>query len=93
MLLGIIRNSALCLLCRARHNRHTFASQLVMNGIDLTTVKTLLGHKNIKMTLRYAHLAPAHMARAVEILGEKLTAKSGWTKTIQTEQGGQNDEA
>jgi len=34
--------------------RHTFATQLVMNGFDLTTVKEVLGHKDIKMTLRYS---------------------------------------
>jgi len=48
--------------------RHTFASQLIMSGVDLTTVKELLGHKDIKMTLRYAHLAPAHKTKAVNIL-------------------------
>ena len=57
--------------------RHTFASHLVMAGVDITTVKELLGHKDIKMTLRYAHLAPAHKVKAVDILdstinGEKL---------------------
>jgi len=48
--------------------RHTFASHLVMAGVDITTVKELLGHKDIKMTLRYAHLAPAHKVKAMDVL-------------------------
>jgi integrase len=39
-----------------------------MAGIDITTVKELLGHKTLTMTLRYAHLAPSHKVKAVDIL-------------------------
>ena len=55
--------------------RHTFASHLVMAGIDITTVSRLLGHKSLTMTLRYSHLAPSHMANAVNVLDNTLTGK------------------
>jgi site-specific recombinase XerD len=48
--------------------RHTFASRLVMKGVDITTVAALMGHKRIQMTMRYAHLAPEHKQAAVDLL-------------------------
>jgi hypothetical protein len=50
--------------------RHTFASRLVMAGVDIRTVQELLGHKTISMTVRYSHLAPK-LTRAA---GERLDA-------------------
>jgi site-specific recombinase XerD len=48
--------------------RYTFASRLVMKGVDIRTVQELMGHKTIQMTVRYAHLAPQHKLAAVERL-------------------------
>jgi site-specific recombinase XerD len=58
--------------------RHTFASRLVMAGVDLRTVQELMGHKTIAMTCRYAHLAPSHKLAAVE----RLSATAPRQKTV-----------
>jgi Phage integrase family len=52
--------------------RHTFASHLVMAAVDLVTVKDLLGHTGINMTVRYSHLVPEHKAQAVAKLEERF---------------------
>jgi integrase len=49
--------------------RHTFASRLTRAGVDIVTVKELLGHSSISITMRYAHNNHASKARAVELLG------------------------
>jgi len=48
--------------------RHTFASRLAMEGVELMTIRELLGHKSMAMTLRYAHLSPEHRRIAIERL-------------------------
>ena len=51
--------------CGMHKLRHTFASHLVQNGVDLYRVSKLLGHSSIKMTEIYAHLAQADLKTAV----------------------------
>jgi integrase len=48
--------------------RHTAASHMVMRGASLKEVQEVLGHRDFKMTLRYAHLSPSHLRSAVERL-------------------------
>jgi integrase len=48
--------------------RHTFASHFVMRGGDLKALQEILGHSDIKTTMRYAHLSKAHKAAAINLL-------------------------
>jgi integrase len=59
--------------------RHCFASNLVMEGVDIMTVKELMRHKTLDMTLRYSHLAPNHKTKAVNILDRVMSLKSRQT--------------
>ena len=57
-------------------NRHTFASRLVMAGVDLRTVQDLGGWKTLQM-VRYAHLAPERLVAAVERMVSQAPRDSG----------------
>lgn len=48
--------------------RHSFASQLVSEGVSIYIVQALLGHSTVQMTMRYAHLAPSATRGAVDVL-------------------------
>jgi integrase len=48
--------------------RHTFCSRLIMHDVGLKTAQTLMGHKTISMTARYAHLSSEHLDAAIEKL-------------------------
>lgn len=54
--------------------RHTFASHLAQRGISLDKIQSLLGHKEFKMTQRYAHLLPKNFQEAVNVLDSMETA-------------------
>lgn len=59
--------------------RHTFASHLVSLGVPLRAVQELLGHADVKMTMRYAHLAPRERSRAIRLLNNaSSSATTDW---------------
>jgi len=66
--------------------RHTFGSHLVMQGIDLKTVQQVLGHKDIKMTMRYSHLSPEYVQEAIERLDSVWTLYGHQKKNQQKKQ-------
>ena len=63
--------------------RHTFASRLVMKGVDLYTVSKLMGHHSLEMTERYPHLAPDYLKDTVNVLVSSNPSDTG-TDTNQT---------
>ncbi len=64
--------------------RHTAATWMVMAGIDLVTVSEILGHSDIKMTMRYAHPTPENRRRAVEALAAVFSRESNDMDTYRT---------
>jgi integrase len=70
--------------------RHTFASRLVMAGVDLPTVKELMGHKRIDMTMRYAHLSPDHKRTAITVLDQSKQKVPAIFPTVRKAAGGRS---
>ena len=66
--------------CRFHDLRHTTATRLVMKGIDLPTIKEILGHTVIQTTLRYSHPTPDHKRWAMEVLNIALDGHQTDTK-------------
>ncbi|PLK79254.1 integrase, partial [Klebsiella pneumoniae] len=66
--------------------RHTFAAHFMMSGGNILALQKILGHHDIKMTMRYAHLAPDHLETALRFnplatlpSGDKVAAAVGIT--------------
>jgi integrase len=56
--------------------RHTFATNLAMNGTPLNVVQALLGHSSITTTMRYAHVAPSALRTAIALANPRTAAMS-----------------
>jgi len=63
--------------------RHTFASRLIEKGVDIVTVRDLLGHSSVKLTERYTHSRNESRRRAIELLEPKSAEE--WTHDRHTE--------
>jgi integrase len=56
--------------------RHTFITRLVQAGVSLPEVAALAGHRDIRMTMRYAHLAPQHLRNSIAVLEARRIERS-----------------
>ncbi|MBT6066375.1 MAG: tyrosine-type recombinase/integrase, partial [Proteobacteria bacterium] len=70
--------------CTPHTLRHTCASWMVMEGRSLMEVRDILGHSTVKMTERYAHLAPERLREAVSVLetGRTFAVPSSTTRRL-----------
>jgi len=66
--------------CRFHDLRHTFATRLVENNVDLVTVKELLGHSTIATTMRYSHPSPKHKKEAIATLDYHGSITEGYER-------------
>jgi len=64
---------------RFHDTRHTFASYLVMAGVDIYRVSKLLGHSSVRVTERYSHLSPEYGKAAVGTLDRRMETDTLWT--------------
>ena len=56
-----------------------------MNGVDLNTVRELLGHKSLTMTVRYSHLSPNFKKQAVETLNKRVDTNTDTESKVSVE--------
>ena len=63
--------------------RHSFASWFVMRGGSLQALREILGHRDIKLTLRYAHLAPGHLRAEIDKTAAPISTISTQSATIE----------
>ena len=68
--------------------RHTVASQAAMNGIPLPVVARLLGHSNVRMTMRYAHVGDREIEAAAERVGQAIEAMMDEKRSPRPKGGG-----
>ena len=71
--------------------RHTHASHAVMNGVPVPVVSRMLGHSNVRMTLRYAHLGDREIEEAAEKVGQAIAELMGLSTqlhSLDTSSGG-----
>jgi len=76
-LIRIAKKAGVQELTQVHALRHTFASQLLMKGVDLPSVQKLMGHSKIETTMIYSHQTPEHLRSAIERLFKGGTGSAG----------------